>query len=274
MTGGLILERDGQWKDPAGTYRKLKLPTYHHSVPVQELLRDHRWTAFQNGLWGNWPNPAIPEGDMCPPGGATSGQSGSCTGIELPPVRDPESPISRRSASPTLSHSLQPIVLFSDREEAAEGEMELTVPASPPKTAAPRQVPWSTQVAEAITNLQSGDAGQADWGLDVNGYLRPAGQPGQWVHHYSPPIYPGFPGWHPLHLTSHGLQGATTLKPVARTSPGPPGSLSFPLRPQPSDGLRQEPSHAVGLKSWNPWRPWKLPCAKSLVGLRMWLLQA
>ncbi len=52
-----------------------------------------------------------------------------------------------------MSHSLQPIVLSSDREEAAEEKMELTVPASPPKTAAPRQVPSSTQVAEAVTNL-------------------------------------------------------------------------------------------------------------------------
>ncbi len=87
LTCGLILEEDGQWKDPTGTYKKLKLPTYQHSVPVQELLRSHRWTAFQNGLWGNWPNPAVPEGDVRPSGGTTSGQSGSGIGIELPPVR-------------------------------------------------------------------------------------------------------------------------------------------------------------------------------------------
>ncbi len=36
---GLTMEQNGQWEDPAGTYKKLKLPTYHHSVPVQELLR-------------------------------------------------------------------------------------------------------------------------------------------------------------------------------------------------------------------------------------------
>ncbi len=153
LTCGLILERDGQWKDPAGTYKKLKLPTYHHSVPVQELLRDHHWTAFQDGLWGNQPNPAVPEGDVCPPRGATSGQSGSGTGIELPPARAPETPISRRSASPAMSHSLQQVVLSSDREEAAEEEIELAVPASPPKMTATRQVPSSAQVAEAVTNM-------------------------------------------------------------------------------------------------------------------------
>ncbi len=90
---------------------------------------------------------------MRPSGGATGGQSGSGVGIKLPPVRAPESPISWRSASPATPHSQQPIVLSSDWEEAAEEEMELTVPASPPKTAAPRQVPSCAQVAETVTNL-------------------------------------------------------------------------------------------------------------------------
>ncbi len=74
LTCGLVLEKDGQWKDAAGTYKKLKLPTFHHSVPVQELLR-HCWKAFQNGSWGNRPNPEIPEGDVRPPGGTTIAQS-------------------------------------------------------------------------------------------------------------------------------------------------------------------------------------------------------
>ena len=152
LTCSLILEEDGQWKDPAGTYKRLKLPTYQHSIPVQELLRSHRWTAFQDRRWGNRPNPTIPEGDMRQPRGTAIGQSGSGTGIELPPVRAPESPIARRSESPATSYSLQPIVISSDPEEVAE-EMELTVPASPPKTTAPRQVPSRAQVAEAVTNL-------------------------------------------------------------------------------------------------------------------------
>ncbi len=57
---GLTLEQDGLWKDPAGTYKKLKLPTFHHSVPVQELLRSHHWPAFWEGHWGNRPNPPEP----------------------------------------------------------------------------------------------------------------------------------------------------------------------------------------------------------------------
>ncbi len=52
-----------------------------------------------------------------------------------------------------MSHSLQQVVLSSDREEEAEEEMELAVPASPPRTTTPRQVPSSTKVAEAVTNM-------------------------------------------------------------------------------------------------------------------------
>ncbi len=151
--GTLTLEEDGQWKDPAGTYKKLKLPTYQHSVLFQELLHSHRWTAFQDGRWGNRPNPPIPEGDVRPSGGATIEQSGLGVGIELPPTKTPGSPVIPRNASPATSHSLQTIVLSSDQEEAAEEEMELTVPASPPKTAAPRQVPSHALVAEIITNM-------------------------------------------------------------------------------------------------------------------------
>ncbi len=103
LTCGLTLEQDGQWKDPAGTYKRLKLPTYHHSVPAQELLRSHHWPAFREGHWGNWPNPPIPEGDVRPSGGAMSGPSESGVGIKLPPVRTPESPISQGRASPATS---------------------------------------------------------------------------------------------------------------------------------------------------------------------------
>ncbi len=149
---GLTLEQDGQWEDPAGMYKKLKLPTYHHSVPVQELLRSHRWAAFQEGRWGNRPNPPIPEGDVRHSGGATAAQSGLSV-IELPPAPTPESLVIPVNPSPATTHSLQTVVLSSDREEAAEEGMELTVPASPPRTTAPHQVPSHAKVAEAITNM-------------------------------------------------------------------------------------------------------------------------
>ncbi len=153
LTCGLTLEQDGLWKDPAATYKKLKLPTYHHSVPVQELLHSPRWPAFREGHWGNQPNPSVPEGDVCPPRRATSKPSGSGVGIVLPPAGTPESPISQGRTSPATFQPRQPFVPSSDREEAAEEDMELTVPASPPKTAAPHHVPSHAQVDEAVTNM-------------------------------------------------------------------------------------------------------------------------
>ncbi len=74
-------------------------------------------------------------------------------GIVLPPVGIPESPISQGRASPATSQPQQPVVPSSDREEAAEEDMELTVPAYPPQPAAHRQIPPHAQVDEAITNM-------------------------------------------------------------------------------------------------------------------------
>ncbi len=153
LTCGLTLEQDRQWKDPAGTYTRLKLPTYHHRVPVQELLRSHHWMAFREGRWGKRPNPAVPEGDVRPSEGTTVGPSGSGIGIELPPAETPGSPVIQKDTSPVTSHSLQTIVLSSDREEVAEEEMELTMPASTPRPAAPHQAPSSAQVNETVTNM-------------------------------------------------------------------------------------------------------------------------
>ena len=89
---GLELDWDGQWEDPAGAYKRLKLPTYHHSMPVQELMRSHRWPAFQEGRWGNRPNPPIPEGDVRPLEEATAVRSGLDI-IQLPPTTTSGSPV-------------------------------------------------------------------------------------------------------------------------------------------------------------------------------------
>ncbi len=89
---GLELREDGHLKDARSTHRKLKLVTYNNSVPVQELLMEHRWKAFQEGQWGNRPNPAIPKGDMSPhTSGAETNPAVPGEGIELPPVGLPTS---------------------------------------------------------------------------------------------------------------------------------------------------------------------------------------
>ena len=149
---GLTLEQDGQWDDPAGAYKRLKLPTYHHSVPVQELMRSHRWPAFREGRWGNRFNPPIPEGDVRPPREASAAQSGLNV-IQLPLTTtsgSPVIPVDRPSAS---AQPAQGFVPSSYREELADEEMELTVSASPPRIPAPRQTPSHAKVAEAVTNM-------------------------------------------------------------------------------------------------------------------------
>ena len=139
LTCGRTLDQDGQWDDPAAAYKRLRLQTYHHSVPVQELMRSHRRSAFREGRWGNRFNPPIPEGDVRPPGATTAVQPG---------LNASQLPLSTLSGSPVVpvdqpSASAQPAPDFapsSDREELAKEEMELTVPASPPRTNALREV--------------------------------------------------------------------------------------------------------------------------------------
>ena len=149
---GLTLNQDGQWEDPAGAYKRLKLPTYHHSVPVQELMRSHRWPAFQERRWGNRPNPPVPEGDVRPPRAVTAAQP-RLDVIELPPTTTSEKPAVPVDSPVVTAQPAPDFVPSSDREELAEEEMELTVPASLPRTSALRQVPSRAEVAAAVTNM-------------------------------------------------------------------------------------------------------------------------
>ena len=110
---GLALDQDGQWEDPAGAYKRLRFPTYHHSVSVQELMRSHHWPAFQEGRWGNRPNPPVPEGDVHPPGEATAAQS-RLNVIELPPTTTPGSPAITVDPSFVTAQSAQAFVPSSD----------------------------------------------------------------------------------------------------------------------------------------------------------------
>ncbi len=149
---GLTLDRDGQWEDPAGAYKRLKLPTYPHSVPVQELMHSHHWPAFQEGCWGNRSNPPIPKGDVRPLEGATAARS-ELNVIELPPTMTSGSPVISVAPSSITVQFAPAFVPSSDREEMEEEGMQLTVPASPLRTAALRQVPSHAKVAEAVTNM-------------------------------------------------------------------------------------------------------------------------
>ncbi len=152
LTCGLTLDQDGQWDDSAAAYKRLRLQTYHHSVPVQELMRSHYWPAFREGRWGNRFNPPIPEGDVRPPRTAPVVQPGPDV-IELSPTTTSEETavlVDQPSASAQPAPDFVP---SSDREELAEEGMELAIPASPPRTNALRQVPSRAEVAAAVTNM-------------------------------------------------------------------------------------------------------------------------
>ena len=116
------------------------------------MLRSHRWPAFQDGRWGNRDNPQIPAGDVRPAGAAVRDPLGLDV-MEPPQATAPGSPAVSRSVSSAAHSGSQTIVLSSDREETAQKDMELTVPASPPRTIAPRQASSQAQVAEAVTTM-------------------------------------------------------------------------------------------------------------------------
>ncbi len=44
----------------------MKPPGYKDSVPVQECLKEPRWSAYREGRWGNRINPPTPAGDVRP----------------------------------------------------------------------------------------------------------------------------------------------------------------------------------------------------------------
>ncbi len=60
------LHADGRVKGAKRTYERLLLPGYHHSIPIQEALKEAKWPDFPDGQWGNWENPTAPEGDVQP----------------------------------------------------------------------------------------------------------------------------------------------------------------------------------------------------------------
>ncbi len=58
------LQGDRTFKNAARTYSRVKPPGYEDSVPVQECLKEPRWSAYREGQWGNRHNPPAPAGDV------------------------------------------------------------------------------------------------------------------------------------------------------------------------------------------------------------------
>ncbi len=60
------LNADQTLKEAHKTYSRLKLLGYEDSIPVQECLKEPRWSAYREGRWGRRTNPPAPAGDVRP----------------------------------------------------------------------------------------------------------------------------------------------------------------------------------------------------------------
>ena len=60
------LNDDQTLKEACRTYGRLKPPGYVDSVPVQECLKEPRWSAYREGRWGRRTNPPAPIGNVRP----------------------------------------------------------------------------------------------------------------------------------------------------------------------------------------------------------------
>ncbi len=60
------LNVDKTLKEAHKTYGRLKLLGYRDSVPIQECLKEPRWSAYREVRWGKRPNPPAPTGDVRP----------------------------------------------------------------------------------------------------------------------------------------------------------------------------------------------------------------
>ena len=167
LTSGLDLDEDGQWKDARNTYKKLKITTYNHSIPVQELLREHRWEAFQNGLRGNQPNSNIPEGDVRLRGRAAAVPSESTAGIELPPVGAPDSPILRGSVPSIYKRPVPCARLFPPLTKKRQPRIRWKIDSACNHTQDDSTPPGSFRRKACPGHHRYGASGQADSGHDV-----------------------------------------------------------------------------------------------------------
>ncbi len=129
--------KDGRLKSAGGTYGRLSLPGYRHSVPVQEALKEARWPDFRKGHWGNRENPPAPEGDVQPtptkelvPTEEQTAAAASRSALSQRFITHSISPMKVSSRGTLASGTLQIVILTS---EADSLEDEMSVSASPPR---------------------------------------------------------------------------------------------------------------------------------------------
>ena len=89
-------------------------------MPVQEALKEARWSDFREGRWGNRENPPAPKGDVRP---VSTGKA-SPAGEQIAATAS-GSTLSQRS----VTHRVSP-TRVSSRETLASGTLQIVIPAS------------------------------------------------------------------------------------------------------------------------------------------------
>ncbi len=146
--------QDGSLKSAGTAYRRLTLPGYRDSMPVQEALKETRWADFSGGRWGTRENPRAPDGDVRPAPTRkaipTEEQPAAITSRSILRHRSVSSSASVLTVSPHDTHAggaLQIVIPISGMDSSEE---EMEVPASPPRIPGP-QDSSNDLLTEAVT---------------------------------------------------------------------------------------------------------------------------
>ncbi len=174
--------KDGRLKSARTTYKRLTLPGYRHSMPVQEALKETRWPDFYDGNWGNRENPPAPEGDVrpAPETGTVPAQRQVAAGTSRlvldPRPATPGISSTKASSKDSLTSNTLRIVIPAGDPDTSEDEMGVS--ASPPRLPG-SQGPAANLLTEAVTaaiiHQQQVEDEAAGSSPHSQGY-RPAGQ--------------------------------------------------------------------------------------------------
>ncbi len=156
--------KDGCLKSAGTTYGRLSLPGYRHSVPVQEALKEDRWSDFREGHWDNRENPPAPEGDVRPmptgkvfPTGEQIADTASGSALSQCSVTRSVSS-TRVSSRETLASSTLRIVIPASDVDSSEDEMGVS--ASPPQLPSSQALttnPMTNAVTTAVLHHQGAE---------------------------------------------------------------------------------------------------------------------
>ncbi len=149
--------KDGRLKSAGVNYGWLSLPGYHPSVPVQEALKEVRWSEFSEGRWGNRENPPAPEGDVrlapvreTAPTKEQAAAAASRSTLSQRSVTHGVSPTKTSSRGTLASGTLQIVIPVSDDDSS---EDEMGVSASPPRLPGSRDLATDSMTDAVTTSV-------------------------------------------------------------------------------------------------------------------------